>query len=82
KLEDIELICDRAVFLRDGKFVQDVDMKEGTPSDSTVLIFEDSDFDTAATFLNEAFDVIQTQQASGEIIIKAQNSYKNVLKGL
>ena len=29
KLEDIELICDRAVFLRDGKFVQDVDMKDG-----------------------------------------------------
>ena len=57
-------------------------MQEGTPSDSTVLIFEDSDFDAAATFLNEAFDVIQTQQASGEIIIKAQNSYKNVLKGL
>lgn len=82
KLEDIELICDRAVFLRDGKFVQDVDMKEGTPSDSTVILFEDKDFDTAATFLNEEFDVIQTQQASGEIIIKAQNSYKNVLKGL
>ncbi|MEB6299536.1 ABC transporter ATP-binding protein [Staphylococcus xylosus] len=82
KLEDIELICDRAVFLRDGKFVQDVDMKEGTPSDSTVLMFEENDFDTAATFLNEEFDVIQTQQANGEIIIKAQNSYKNVLKGL
>ena len=29
KLEDIELICDRAVFLRDGNFVQDVDMKSG-----------------------------------------------------
>lgn len=29
KLEDIELICDRAVFLRDGNFVQDVNMKDG-----------------------------------------------------
>ncbi|MCZ2500481.1 phenol-soluble modulin export ABC transporter ATP-binding protein PmtC, partial [Xylophilus sp. Kf1] len=36
KLEDIELICDRAVFLRDGKFVQDVDMKDGGPEDSTI----------------------------------------------
>ena len=27
KLEDIELICDRAVFLRDGKLVEDIDMK-------------------------------------------------------
>ncbi len=39
KLEDIELICDRAVFLRDGKLYK-IDMKEGTPSDSTVLFEE------------------------------------------
>ncbi|TBW82129.1 phenol-soluble modulin export ABC transporter ATP-binding protein PmtC, partial [Staphylococcus hominis] len=37
KLEDIELICDRAGLLRDGKFVQDVDMKDGGPEDSTIL---------------------------------------------
>ena len=36
KLEDIELICDRAVFLRDGKFVQDVDMKDG---DQRIVLF-------------------------------------------
>ena len=36
KLEDIELICDRAVFLRDGKFVQDVDMKMG---DQRIVLF-------------------------------------------
>ena len=35
KLEDIELICDRAVF-RDGKFVQDVDMKDG---DQRIVLF-------------------------------------------
>ncbi|WP_436861185.1 phenol-soluble modulin export ABC transporter ATP-binding protein PmtC [Staphylococcus caeli] len=82
KLEDIELICDRAVFLRDGKFVQDVDMKEGAPSDSTVLILGNKDFEAGVAFLNEHFDVIQTQQASGEVIIKAQKSYQDVLKGL
>ncbi|WP_436855726.1 phenol-soluble modulin export ABC transporter ATP-binding protein PmtC [Staphylococcus caeli] len=82
KLEDIELICDRAVFLRDGKFVQDVDMKEGAPSDSTVLILGNKDFEAGVAFLNEHFDVIQTQQTSGEVIIKAQKSYQDVLKGL
>ncbi|NWK83947.1 ABC transporter ATP-binding protein [Staphylococcus sp. GSSP0090] len=82
KLEDIELICDRAVFLRDGKFVQDVNMKEGTPSDSTVIIFEKDDFEDGLAFLKAQYNVIQTQEASGEVIINAQRSYKDVLKGL
>lgn len=82
KLEDIELICDRAVFLRDGKFVQDVNMKEGTASDSTVIIFENEDFEAGLAFLKEQYNVVQTQEASGEVIINAQRSYKKVLKGL
>ena len=82
KLEDIELICDRAVFLRDGNFVQDVDMKEGAPTDSTVLILEQNNFNSALEYLNENFDVIQSKRENGEIIIKAQSSYQKVLKGL
>ncbi|MDT3998303.1 ATP-binding cassette domain-containing protein, partial [Staphylococcus saprophyticus] len=82
KLEDIELICDRAVFLRDGKFVQDVNMKEGTASDSTVIIFENEDFEAGLAFLKEQYNVVQTQEDSGEVIINAQRSYKEVLKGL
>ncbi|MDG0844318.1 ABC transporter ATP-binding protein [Staphylococcus equorum] len=82
KLEDIELICDRAVFLRDGNFVQDVDMKEGAPTDSTVLIIEQNNFDSALEYLNKNFDVIQSKRENGEIIIKAQSSYQKVLKGL
>ena len=82
KLEDIELICDRAVFLRDGTFVQDVDMKEGAPTDSTVLHLELEDFDEGLAYLNEHFDVLQSQKESGEIILKAQKNYRNILKGL
>ena len=37
KLEDIELICDRAIFLRNGKFVQDVDMTKGSNDDATII---------------------------------------------
>src|SRR5699024_8710802 len=68
KLEDIELICDRAVFLRDGTFVQDVDMKEGAPTDSTVLNLEAGDFEAGLAYLNEHFDVIQSQKETGEVI--------------
>lgn len=82
KLEDIELICDRAVFLSDGNFVQDVDMREGTPTDSTILIVAKKDFEKSLEYLSQAFEVIQSEQASGEIILTAQKNYQKILKGL
>ena len=82
KLEDIELICDRAVFLRDGNFVQDVNMDEGAPTDSTVIIFEDEDFEQAHTYLKEHYEIIESQRANKEVVIRAQQSYQALLKGL
>ncbi|MGS0652069.1 phenol-soluble modulin export ABC transporter ATP-binding protein PmtC, partial [Staphylococcus arlettae] len=76
KLEDIELICDRAVFLRDGNFVQDVNMDEGAPTDSTVIIFEDEDFEQAHTYLKEHYEIIESQRANKEVVIRAQQSYQ------
>ncbi|RIO81093.1 ABC transporter ATP-binding protein [Staphylococcus gallinarum] len=82
KLEDIELICDRAVFLRDGNFVQDVDMKSGAPTDSTVVIVATDEFDKTLAHLNEHHEVIQSLKENNEIILKAQKNYKSLLKGL
>lgn len=82
KLEDIELICDRAVFLRDGQFVQDVNMEEGAPTDATVLTVELSDFSAAIDYLTEHFNVKQSQKENGEIILQAQQDYQSLLKGL
>lgn len=82
KLEDIELICDRAVFLRDGNFVQDINMDEGAPTDSTVIIFEDEDFEQAHTYLKEHYEIIESQRANKEVVIRAQQSYQALLKGL
>lgn len=82
KLEDIELICDRAVFLRDGNFVQDVNMKDGSAQDHTSIKFEVSEFNTALDYLTEHFNVLQSYKDSGEIMIKAQKDYKQLLKSL
>lgn len=82
KLEDIELICDRAIFLRDGQFVQDVNMKQGTTSDSTVVKVDASDFETTLSYISEHSDFVQSDQATGEIILKVQNNYQSLLKGL
>ena len=82
KLEDIELICDRAVFLRDGTFVQDVNMKDGGPKDSTIISIDTEDYQKALEMLTEKFHVQQSNKENGEIIIKAQNNYKDVLKAL
>ena len=82
KLEDIELICDRAVFLRDGTFVQDVNMKDGGPKDSTIISIDTEDYQNALEMLTEKFHVQQSNKENEEIIIKAQNNYKDVLKAL
>ena len=82
KLEDIELICDRAVFLRDGIFVQDVNMKDGGPKDSTIISIDTEDYQKALEMLTEKFHVQQSNKENGEIIIKAQKNYKDVLEAL
>lgn len=82
KLEDIELICDRAVFLRDGNFVQDVNMKDGGPEDSTIITIEHDDFNKTLEYLTEHYKVQQSQKDAGEIIIKAQRDDKPLLKSL
>ncbi|UDI77900.1 ABC transporter ATP-binding protein [Staphylococcus taiwanensis] len=82
KLEDIELICDRAVFLRDGNFVQDVNMKDGSAQDHTSIKVEEAEYNKALEHLKEHFDVLQTNKNSGEILIKAQKDYKQLLKAL
>ncbi|MBL7574086.1 phenol-soluble modulin export ABC transporter ATP-binding protein PmtC [Staphylococcus saccharolyticus] len=82
KLEDIELICDRAVFLRDGNFVQDVNMKDGGPEDSTILTLEQDDYNKALECLTEHYKVQQSQKDAGEIMIKAQRDYRELLKAL
>lgn len=82
KLEDIELICDRAVFLRDGTFVQDVNMKDGGPKDSTIITVDKEDFGKSLEILTEKFHVQQSSKDNGEIIIKAQSNYKDVLQSL
>jgi len=82
KLEDIELICDRAVFLRDGHFVQDVNMKDGGPQDHTSVNVSPDDFNTALEYLTTHFNVLQSHKESGEINIKAQQDYQALIKAL
>ncbi|KIX90495.1 antibiotic ABC transporter ATP-binding protein [Staphylococcus microti] len=82
KLEDIELICDRAVFLRDGKFVQDVNLTGEQPSEQTMIQVAVEDFEVACDYLTTHFKVLQTQKEAGEIVVNLQQNYQPLLKGL
>ena len=86
KLEDIELICDRAVFLSDAHFVQDVDMSKVTPQDTTVLMLgkdlTDEQFKQVLDYLTVHYKILQSHKESGEISLKAIRDYKPLLKGL
>lgn len=82
KLEDIELICDRAVFLRDGHFVQDVNMEVGVASDTTIVTVDHKDFDRTEKYLAEHFQLQNVDKADGHLMINAQKNYQVILKAL
>mgnify|MGYP001507670605 FL=1 len=81
KLEDIELICDRAVFLRDGKFVEDIDMKNTSSQEYTSITFNEIDVEKAKNHLNSKSHGSITKNGNILIIPKLDN-YQNLLKDL
>ena len=50
--------------------------------DHTSIKFDVSEFNTALDYLTEHFNVLQSHKDSGEIMIKAQKDYKQLLKSL
>ncbi|EFS17936.1 MULTISPECIES: phenol-soluble modulin export ABC transporter ATP-binding protein PmtC [Staphylococcus] len=81
KLEDIELICDRAVFLRDGKFVKDVDMNNTSSQEYTAISFNENDVEKAKNLLNsKSYGSIKRKE--NILITHKLNNYQNLLKDL
>ncbi|MCD9079146.1 ABC transporter ATP-binding protein [Staphylococcus epidermidis] len=81
KLEDIELICDRAVFLRDGKFVEDIDMKNTSSQEYTLISFNKLDVENAKYHLSsKSYDSIKKN--GNILIIPKLDNYQNLLKDL
>ena len=81
KLEDIELICDRAVFLRDGKLVEDIDMKNTSSQEYTSITFNKIDVEKAKNHLNSKSHGSIKKNGNILIIPKLDN-YQNLLKDL
>lgn len=81
KLEDIELICDRAVFLRDGKLVEDIDMKNTSSQEYTSITFNEIDVEKAKNHLNSKSHSSIKKNGNILIIPKLDN-YQNLLKDL
>ena len=81
KLEDIELICDRAVFLRDGKFVEDIDMKNTSSQEYTSISFNKLDVEKAEKHLSSK-SYGSVKKDGHILIISKLDSYQNLLKDL
>ena len=81
KLEDIELICDRAVFLRDGKFVEDIDMKNTSSQEYTSITFNEIDVEKAKNHLNSKSHG-SIKKSGNILIIPKLDNYQNLLKDL
>ncbi|MBM0782321.1 ABC transporter ATP-binding protein [Staphylococcus epidermidis] len=81
KLEDIELICDRAVFLLDGKFVEDIDMKNTSSHEYTSISFNEIDVEKAKNHLNSKSHG-SIKKSGNILIIPKLDNYQNLLKDL
>lgn len=81
KLEDIELICDRAVFLRDGKLVEDIDMKNTSSQEYTSITFNEIDVEKAKNHLNSKSHG-SIKKSGNILIIPKLDNYQNLLKDL
>ncbi|MEB7735074.1 phenol-soluble modulin export ABC transporter ATP-binding protein PmtC [Mammaliicoccus sciuri] len=81
KLEDIELICDRTVFMKDGAIVEDYDMKAQS-KDVTKFIFDYSNYNEALNLLTMNYKVVTSNKQESIISVEALQDYQEVLKVL
>lgn len=81
KLEDIELICDRTVFMKDGAIVEDYDMKAQS-KDVTKFIFDHSSYNEALNLLTMNYKVVTSNKQESIISVEALQDYQEVLKVL
>lgn len=81
KLEDIELICDRTVFMKDGAIVEDYDMKAQS-KDVTKFIFDHSNYNEALNLLTMNYKVVTSNKQESIISVEALKDYQEVLKVL
>lgn len=81
KLEDIELICDRTVFMKDGSIVEDYNMKDES-TDVTKFTFDHKDYNEALNVLTMNYKVVTSNKQESVISVEALQDYQNVLKHL
>ena len=79
KLEDIELICDRTVFMKNGRIVEDYNMKDESTRITKFLV-ESNQYNEALDVLTMNFKVISSNKHEGLIAIEALQDYQNVLR--
>ncbi|MDT3993737.1 ABC transporter ATP-binding protein, partial [Mammaliicoccus fleurettii] len=81
KLEDIELICDRTVFMKDGAIVEDYNMKDQS-TDVTKFTFVQEVYNEALNILTMKYKVVASNKQESVISVEALQDYQDVLKEL
>ncbi|HCN60130.1 MULTISPECIES: phenol-soluble modulin export ABC transporter ATP-binding protein PmtC [Mammaliicoccus] len=81
KLEDIELICDRTVFMKDGAIVEDYNMKDQSTY-VTKFTFVQEVYNEALNILTMKYKVVASNKQESIISVEALQDYQGVLKEL
>lgn len=82
KLEDIELICSKALFLKKGGVVKEVDMTNEESHSSTIVITATNDFKNAYQVLENKFNIKESNITENSIILNYQDNHSNIISEL
>ncbi|MDS3984241.1 ABC transporter ATP-binding protein [Staphylococcus warneri] len=83
KLEDIELICDRAIFLKDTKLIKDISLKSSNNKNSfTKIIVKKHDYNKSLQVLKENTKILEAKYQKNEIFIDLVNDYSLLIEKL
>ena len=83
KLEDIELICDRAIFLKDTKLIKDISLKSSNNKNSfTKIIVKKHDYNKRLQVLKENTKILEAKYQKNEIFIDLVNDYSLLIEKL
>lgn len=79
KLEDIELICSKAIFLKNGLFVKEIDMANEESHSSTIVITSTNDFKNAYHILENKFNIKGSNILDNSILLNYQETHSNII---
>lgn len=82
KLEDIELICDRAIFIQNGSIIKDIDLLEANRYEHIYIKVKPEDFMKSKDILSKNNEIERSYEKENLIVISPKSNSSEILMQL